>query len=106
MQVKRFNLQMTEGNVSVSSNYAYLFEWHEYYTPKALYHILSKGIRAKVAKSSFELNGKTYDYGTIMVPVVGQNKSKEELFELMKEVAKPLIFQLMEYQQDSLQELI
>lgn len=82
------SLQMTEGNVSASSNYAYLFEWHEYYTPKALYHILSKGIRAKVAKSSFELNGKTYDYGTIMVPVVGQNKSQEELFELMKEVAK------------------
>ena len=82
------SLEMTEGNVSAQSNYAYLFEWHEYYTPKALYHILSKGIRAKVAKSPFELNGKTYDYGTIMVPVVGQNKSKEELFELMKDVAK------------------
>ncbi|MGB1043800.1 MAG: zinc carboxypeptidase, partial [Flavobacteriaceae bacterium] len=82
------SLQMTEGSVSAKSNYAYLFEWHEYYTPKALYQILSKGIRAKVAKSPFELNGKTYDYGTIMVPVVGQNKSKEELFELMKAVAK------------------
>ena len=82
------SLEMTEGNVSAKSNYAYLFEWHEYYTPKALYHILSKGIRAKVAKSPFELNGKTFDYGTIMVPVVGQNKSKEELFELMKDVAK------------------
>jgi hypothetical protein len=80
-------LEMQNGEVSAQSNYAYLFEWHEYYTPKALYHILSKGVRAKVAKSPFELNGKTYDYGTIMVPVVGQNKSKEELFELMKEVA-------------------
>ena len=82
------SLQMSEGNISAKSNYAYLFEWHEYYTPKALYHILAKGIRAKVAKSPFELNGKKYDYGTIMIPVVGQNKSKEELFELMKEVAK------------------
>ena len=80
-------LEMQNGEVSAQSNYAYLFEWHEYYTPKALYHILSKGVRAKVAKSPFELNGKTYDYGTIMVPVVGQNKSKEELFELIKEVA-------------------
>ncbi len=80
-------LEMQNGEVSAQSNYAYLFVLEALYTTKSLYHILSKGVRAKVAKSPFELNGKTYDYGTIMVPVVGQNKSKEELFELMKEVA-------------------
>ena len=81
------NFQELEGTVNEKSNYAYLFEWHEYYTPKALNAITQKGLRAKVAKSPFTLNGKTYDYGTIMVPVQNQNLDADELFSFMKEVA-------------------
>jgi hypothetical protein len=75
------------GSVSAKSNYAYLFEWNEYYTPKALHAITQKGLRAKVAKSTFTLEGKTYDYGTIMVPVQNQDLNATELHEYMQKVA-------------------
>ena len=75
------------GSVDGKSNYAYLFEWHEYYTPKALNQIVQKGLRAKVAKSPFTLEGKTYDYGTIMVPVQNQELDKDELFTFLQKVA-------------------
>jgi len=75
------------GSVSAKSNYAYLFEWNEYYTPKALNAITQKGIRAKVAKSPFTLEGKTYDYGTIMVPVQNQDLNATELHAFMQKVA-------------------
>lgn len=74
-------------SVSAKSSYAYLFEWNEYYTPKALNALTQNGIRAKVAKSPFTLEGKTYDYGTIMVPVQNQNLNTSELHEFMVKVA-------------------
>lgn len=77
-----------KGSVSGKSNYAYLFEWHEYYTPKALNQILEKGLRAKVAKSPFSLQGKNYDYGTIMVPVQNQKLDNDGLYEFLKQVAE------------------
>ena len=36
------NLQQQQGGVTSKSEYAYLFEWHEYYTPKLLNTILKK----------------------------------------------------------------
>ncbi len=76
------------GSVSQQSSYAYLFEWHEYYTPRALNQILSKGLRAKVAKSQFTLENNTYDYGTIMIPVQNQVLNSNDLHIFLKEVAE------------------
>lgn len=81
------NFSPISGSVSGKSSYAYLFEWHEYYTPKALNKILEKGLRAKVAKSPFTLEGKKYDYGTIMVPVQNQRLNSVELHNFLEEVA-------------------
>jgi len=82
------NFTPLTGNISTQSNYAYLFEWHEYYTPKALNQIVEKGLRAKVARSPFSLEGKTYDYGTIMVPVQNQVLDSKALYEFMQNIAK------------------
>ncbi|PCJ98407.1 MAG: zinc carboxypeptidase [Flavobacteriaceae bacterium] len=82
------SLRPLTGNVSKKSSYAYLFQWHEYYTPKALNSIVNKGIRAKVAKSQFTLEGKKYDYGTIMIPVQNQKLNTEELHAFLTQVAK------------------
>ncbi|TRZ42750.1 M14 family metallopeptidase [Robertkochia solimangrovi] len=79
---------LAEGMVTSKSEYAYLFEWHEYYTPKALNKILGSEVRAKVGKTPFEVEGKKYDYGTIMIPVAGQKLDSDELYSLMQEVAK------------------
>ncbi|WP_411031412.1 M14 family zinc carboxypeptidase [Spongiimicrobium sp. 3-5] len=75
------------GKVDRQSNYAYLFEWHEYYTPKALNKIVNKGLRAKVAKEPFTLEGKKYDYGTIMIPVQNQKLDPEKLYGFLNQVA-------------------
>ena len=80
-------IPVSEGTISDSSQYAYLFEWHEYYTPKALNKILNKGLRAKVAKRAFELEGIKYDYGTIMIPVANQSLSANEIHKFLSEIA-------------------
>ncbi|NKI26251.1 zinc carboxypeptidase [Arenibacter sp. 6A1] len=73
--------------IEKESNYAYLFEWHEYYTPKALNSILNMGIRAKVAKQPFFVEGKQYDYGSIMIPVQNQRFDSKELYAVLKKIS-------------------
>jgi len=82
------SLNFPKGKLTAKSNYAYLFEWDEYYTPKALYNILKTGLRAKVAMKPFSLNGKNYDYGTIMIPAKNQDKSVDEIYELLQPIAQ------------------
>jgi len=69
------------------SNYAYLMEWHDYNTPKALNKILNKGLRAKVGMKPFKVENKSYDYGTILIPVQNQKLNTSELAKFIKEVA-------------------
>ncbi|MGO4911438.1 M14 family metallopeptidase [Leeuwenhoekiella sp. W20_SRS_FM14] len=71
-----------------NSDYAYLLPWSNYYAPKALNSILNKGIRAKVAMQPFTLNGKRYDYGTILIPVQNQELTNEELNAFLDGIAK------------------
>ncbi|PKP25043.1 MAG: zinc carboxypeptidase [Bacteroidetes bacterium HGW-Bacteroidetes-2] len=70
------------------SSYAYLMEWHEYYTPKALHQILEAGILAKVGVKQFEMQGKTFDYGTILIPVQNQKMSAQALAQFLNNVAQ------------------
>ncbi len=73
------------------SNYAYLFEWNEYYAPKALYHLLKNKVYAKAAFKPFAavVNGvkKNFGYGTIVVSVTDQDISSDELFGHVKEAS-------------------
>ncbi|THD65826.1 zinc carboxypeptidase [Robertkochia marina] len=80
--------ELKTGGVDQKGNYAYLFEWHEYYTPKALNEILNAGLRAKVGKTPFELEGRKYDYGTIMVPVQNQSMDADAIYEKLNTIAK------------------
>ncbi len=77
-----------EGKVASQSNYAYLFEWDDYNSPNTLYKILNSRLRAKVAMKPFSLNGKNYDYGTIMVPAQNQKIAADKVYELLTKVAK------------------
>jgi len=71
-----------------SGNYAYLLEWHEYYTPKALYAMLKKGLIVKTAMNQFSIDGKSYDYGTLMIPGSLQPIQGEELTSFLKGIAE------------------
>ena len=79
--------ELKTGSVIDKSNYAYVFEWHEYYTPKALNAILNAGLRAKVGKTPFEVEGRSYDYGTIMIPVAGQSLDADAIYQKLNEIA-------------------
>ncbi|MDO6492147.1 MULTISPECIES: M14 family metallopeptidase [unclassified Cellulophaga] len=76
------------GSLTGNSNYAYLFEWNEYYSPRALNTILEAGLRVKVGKEPFTVEGKSYDYGTIMVPVQNQRLNKAEMQQFMLQIAE------------------
>ena len=82
------NLEHLKGGVDSKSEYAYLFEWHEYYSPKLLNSILKKGLRAKTALKRFSANGKSYDYGTIMIPAKNQDLSTTEIYNFLNEAAQ------------------
>jgi hypothetical protein len=77
--------QLVDGN----SAYAYAFEWHGYYAPRALNTLFQKGLQARVATEKFTgPNGKQFDYGTILIPVVGQPLNPDQLEQLMAQVAQ------------------
>lgn len=70
------------------SAYAYLFNWSEYYAPKALNYLLKQGLRAKVANEPFKSSGIEFDRGAILIPVANQNKNADEIHALIKTAAQ------------------
>lgn len=82
------NLTLPTGKVSKMSSYGYLMPWNEYYAPKGLNMILEKGIRAKVGMKQFINDNKSYEYGTIFIPVQNQSLNSLELFNFLQKVAK------------------
>ena len=74
------------------SDYAYVFEWDEYYAPRALNRLLKNGIRARVAAQPFEAMAggqkRSFDYGTIMVPIGPQENNEDEIYTLLQKAAE------------------
>ena len=73
-------------NAPKYSEYGYLMQWHDYYTPKALNMLLKKGIRAKVGMTPFTSQDKEYDYGTILIPVQNQDLSPKDIAKAIEEI--------------------
>jgi hypothetical protein len=76
-----------EVTTPVQSSYAYLLEWNSYLAPRALNHLMSAGLRAKVASKPFALEGRQYAAGTVMIPVQNQPKSEAEIYQRVKEAS-------------------
>jgi hypothetical protein len=82
-----------EGRVlAPKDSYAYLFEWNEYFSPKALFLLQNAGIITRVATNKFVCDdgkiNKEFSYGTILIPATGQNIAGEDLYKLIESVAK------------------
>ncbi|MEX0905426.1 MAG: M14 family metallopeptidase [Balneolaceae bacterium] len=74
------------------SQYAYAFEWDEYYSPRALYRLQDMGVKAAVASRPFRASttaGVTdFDYGTIIVPLgIQDDASESDIFRKLQEAA-------------------
>jgi hypothetical protein len=69
------------------SEYAYVFEPYAYYTPRAIYRLLEKGIRVKVATDPFHHpTGKRFERGSILVQISGQEKSQEMIDFVIRDI--------------------
>jgi len=75
------------GKINTESDYAYVFSWHDYYTPKALYKLLDNGIRIKVATEEFSINENKFSFGSILISSNNQSKSHFEITKLVKEIS-------------------
>ncbi|RLD28832.1 MAG: zinc carboxypeptidase [Bacteroidetes bacterium] len=83
----------TENLVNVSkvhqSSYAYIVDWDDYNAAAALYYIQSKGIKVASAFKPFSINtsngNKSFNYGSLMIPVSKQKKSSDEVYKIVKD---------------------
>ncbi len=75
-----------------ASNYAYVFGWDEYFAPRFLYALQSRGVLVKVATQKMEgitSDGvKKFEYGAILIPVKQQTKTPNEIYKIIEEEVK------------------
>ena len=82
-----FNFSKPVGSIISKSDYAYVFRWNDYYSPKALYKLLSHGLNIKVSTDKFTIENNNFSYGSILVPVSNQNKSINEINNIIEEIS-------------------
>ena len=72
------------------SNYAYILDWDDYNAPAALNHLHKNGVISYSAYKPFSIkvnndsSVRSFNYGTVMVPVSKQKVDSEKLFEVVK----------------------
>ncbi len=71
------------------SQYAYALVWSDYFAPKALHFLQSKGIRVKAAFKPFtaKVGDEEIDfgYGTLMIPVSTQSQSADQVHLIVQQ---------------------
>lgn len=87
------NPELASGEiVGGRSQYAYVFEWDEYYSPRALYRLQKLGVKAKVASREFQIitprGTKDFSYGSIMIPLGIQDVDERDIYLALQEVAE------------------
>jgi len=70
------------------SNYAYAFDWDDYYAPKLLYALQRRGLMTKVATQLFSAVGRSFNYGTILVPVQTQQANVDNIYKWIDAAAR------------------
>ncbi len=85
--------QMPAGElIGGRSDYAYLFEWNEYYAPRALYRLQKEGVRTQVASAPFSMTTvdglHDFGYGTILVSLGIQDVDQEKVHEIIEEIVE------------------
>ncbi len=76
-----------EGKVSDFSDYGYLIKPHDYNIPKLINSLQEKGIRLKSSSKSFKINSDYFDYGSLLIPVVGQSISSKNIYDFLNKVS-------------------
>ena len=78
-----------QGIVKGKSDYAYLFDVHEFFSVKLIYHLQEAGVRLKTASKPFrmQIDGKehVFDYGAVMITVEDQFCTSDQIYALLQE---------------------
>jgi len=73
-------------------DYAYVFEWHVYHAPRALYRLLQAGVKARVASRAFDITTTEgrhrFSEGSILVPLGIQAEKTDVIKTLLTASAK------------------
>lgn len=85
-------VESTDNLVSVSavqkSDYAYTIDWDDYNAPAALNYLQTNGIVVSSAFKPFTVkvgsNTKSFNYGSLVVPVSLQKKNAQEVYDLVQ----------------------
>jgi len=88
INTKNLVLNKPTGKIINKNNYAYLFSWDDYYSPKILYKLLELGLRVKVGTQPFYVDTKRYDYGTLLISLVNQKISTTEINNQLDKLSK------------------
>jgi hypothetical protein len=83
-------LKMPVGKIiGDKSEYAYVFESNGYYAPRAIYRLVSRGIRVKVSNEGIHhTNGKRFERGAILVPMDNQELTPTQIDVFIREIAE------------------
>ena len=76
------------GKISGYSNYGYLVKPYDYNIPRFINFLQENGIRLKSSSKIFKIKNNYFDYGTLLIPVVGQAIKPEKIFELLTEISE------------------
>ena len=80
--------KLPTGKIIGTGDYAYAIEPYGYYTSRAMYKLLDKKVRVKVATEVFHANGKTFDRGSLMIPIDNQLLTPDQIQVLIKEITE------------------
>ncbi|MCG8443159.1 MAG: hypothetical protein MI723_15245, partial [Caulobacterales bacterium] len=84
--------QASHAPPSPDGAYGYVFQWSEYYAPRALYRLLSQGVRVRVATKPATAptadGGVALVRGSVFVPLVRQDVEVARIEEIVAAIAE------------------
>ncbi|WP_394749795.1 M14 metallopeptidase family protein [Spongiimicrobium salis] len=84
--------ELNEDRKLTLSDYAYLIDWDDYNAPALLYELQSKGLVVSSAFKPFttkvNTGTKSFNYGTLVIPVSLQKKTSKEIFDLVQKASE------------------
>ena len=89
-KLERLNDMVVNNPKASKSNYAYILDWDDYNTPAALNHLHKNGVISYSAYKPFSIKVNEDDYvksfnrGTVMVPVSKQKIDSQKLFQIVQ----------------------
>ena len=65
------------------SEYAYIVDWDDYNSPAFINFLHQNNIIVYAAFKPFSINGKSFNYGSVLIPVSKQTITSDELFKII-----------------------